>query len=183
RAAGTGEILQFAERRAEGALQFAAVDLSAGGVKVACTGALSSYSPRRFPTAVILPGMRVNALMIRRSILFVEVVDTRGRARAREVGAPASPACEGGAASTATMRQGDPKAGEVGKVLLASRGGLDTSIILKWLQTTYRGEVVTFTADLGQGEEIKPAREKALLLGIKPQNIFIEDLREEFVRD
>ena len=72
---------------------------------------------------------------------------------------------------------------EVNKVVLAYSGGLDTSIILKWLQTTYRCEVVTFTADLGQGEELKPAREKALLLGIKPQNIFIEDLREEFVRD
>src|SRR6184192_248939 len=72
---------------------------------------------------------------------------------------------------------------DVKKVVLAYSGGLDTSIILKWLQTTYGCEVVTFTADLGQGEEIKPAREKALLLGIKPQNIFIEDLREEFVRD
>jgi argininosuccinate synthase len=72
---------------------------------------------------------------------------------------------------------------EVNKVVLAYSGGLDTSIILKWLQTTYGCEVVTFTADLGQGEELKPAREKALLLGIKPQNIFIEDLREEFVRD
>src|SRR3954453_4670473 len=71
----------------------------------------------------------------------------------------------------------------VKKVVLAYSGGLDTSIILKWLQTTYGCEVVTFTADLGQGEELKPAREKALLLGIKPQNIFIEDLREEFVRD
>ena len=67
--------------------------------------------------------------------------------------------------------------------MLAYSGGLDTSIILKWLQTTYGCEVVTFTADLGQGEELAPAREKALLLGIKPQNIFIEDLREEFVRD
>src|SRR4249920_2343616 len=69
------------------------------------------------------------------------------------------------------------------KVVLAYSGGLDTSIILKWLQTTYGCEVVTFTADLGQGEELAPAREKALLLGIKPGNIFIEDLREEFVRD
>jgi argininosuccinate synthase len=69
------------------------------------------------------------------------------------------------------------------KVVLAYSGGLDTSIILKWLQTTYGCEVVTFTADLGQGEELAPARDKALLLGIKPQNIFIEDLREEFVRD
>jgi len=67
------------------------------------------------------------------------------------------------------------------KVVLAYSGGLDTSIILKWLQTTYGCEVVTFTADLGQGEELEPARAKALLLGIKPQNIFIEDLREEFV--
>lgn len=71
----------------------------------------------------------------------------------------------------------------VKKVVLAYSGGLDTSIILKWLQTTYRCEVVTFTADLGQGEELGPARDKALLLGIKPENIFIEDLREEFVRD
>ncbi len=71
----------------------------------------------------------------------------------------------------------------VKKVVLAYSGGLDTSIILKWLQTEYGAEVVTFTADLGQGEELSPAREKALLLGIKPENIFIEDLREEFVRD
>ena len=69
------------------------------------------------------------------------------------------------------------------KVVLAYSGGLDTSIILKWLQTTYGCEVVTFTADLGQGGELQPAREKALMLGIKEQNIFIEDLREEFVRD
>jgi argininosuccinate synthase len=71
----------------------------------------------------------------------------------------------------------------VKKVVLAYSGGLDTSIILKWLQITYNCEVVTFTADLGQGEELGPARDKALLLGIKPENIFIEDLREEFVRD
>jgi argininosuccinate synthase len=71
----------------------------------------------------------------------------------------------------------------VKKVVLAYSGGLDTSIILKWLQDTYGCEVVTFTADLGQGEELAPARDKALLLGIKPENIFIEDLREEFVRD
>jgi argininosuccinate synthase len=71
----------------------------------------------------------------------------------------------------------------VNKVVLAYSGGLDTSIILKWLQTTYGCEVVTFTADLGQGEELEPARQKALLLGIKEENIFIEDLREEFVRD
>jgi argininosuccinate synthase len=69
------------------------------------------------------------------------------------------------------------------KIVLAYSGGLDTSIILKWLQETYGCEVVTFTADLGQGEELGPAREKALMLGIKPENIFIEDLREEFVRD
>jgi argininosuccinate synthase len=73
--------------------------------------------------------------------------------------------------------------GDVKKVVLAYSGGLDTSIILKWLQLTYGCEVVTFTADLGQGEELEPARAKALLLGIKPDNIFIEDLREEFVRD
>jgi argininosuccinate synthase len=72
---------------------------------------------------------------------------------------------------------------DVKKVVLAYSGGLDTSVILKWLQTEYGAEVVTFTADLGQGEEIEPARQKALTLGIKPQNIFIEDLREEFVRD
>jgi argininosuccinate synthase len=72
---------------------------------------------------------------------------------------------------------------KVKKVVLAYSGGLDTSIILKWLQTTYGCEVVTFTADLGQGEELEPARRKAELLGIKPENIFIEDVREEFVRD
>jgi argininosuccinate synthase len=72
---------------------------------------------------------------------------------------------------------------DIKKVVLAYSGGLDTSIILKWLQTTYGCEVVTFTADLGQGEELEPARKKAQLLGIKDQNIFIEDLREEFVRD
>ena len=71
----------------------------------------------------------------------------------------------------------------VKKVVLAYSGGLDTSIILKWLQETYRCEVVTFTADLGQGEELGPARRKAELLGIKAHNIFIEDLREEFIRD
>jgi argininosuccinate synthase len=69
------------------------------------------------------------------------------------------------------------------KVVLAYSGGLDTSIILKWLQTEYGAEVVTFTADLGQGEEVAPARAKAELLGIRPENIFIDDLREEFVRD
>ncbi|MBV8975912.1 MAG: argininosuccinate synthase [Alphaproteobacteria bacterium] len=69
------------------------------------------------------------------------------------------------------------------KVVLAYSGGLDTSVILKWLQTAYSAEVVTFTADLGQGEELAPARAKAELLGIKPKNIFIEDLREEFIRD
>jgi len=69
------------------------------------------------------------------------------------------------------------------KVVLAYSGGLDTSIILKWLQIEYGCEVVTFTADLGQGEELDPARKKAELLGIKPENIFIEDVREEFVRD
>jgi argininosuccinate synthase len=72
---------------------------------------------------------------------------------------------------------------DVKKVVLAYSGGLDTSVILKWLQTEYGAEVVTFTADLGQGQEIEPARQKALNLGIKPGNIFIEDLREEFVRD
>jgi argininosuccinate synthase len=69
------------------------------------------------------------------------------------------------------------------KVVLAYSGGLDTSIILKWLQTEYGCEVVTFTADLGQGEELEPARKKAELLGVKADSIFIEDLREEFVRD
>ncbi|MFD3264827.1 argininosuccinate synthase [Phenylobacterium ferrooxidans] len=69
------------------------------------------------------------------------------------------------------------------KVVLAYSGGLDTSIILKWLQTEYGAEVITFTADLGQGEELEPARAKALAAGVKPENIFIEDVREEFVRD
>ncbi|HEY1719747.1 MAG TPA: argininosuccinate synthase [Magnetospirillaceae bacterium] len=73
--------------------------------------------------------------------------------------------------------------GDVKKVVLAYSGGLDTSIILRWLQDTYGCEVVTFTADLGQGEELEPARKKAELLGIKPENIYIDDVREEFVRD
>jgi argininosuccinate synthase len=73
--------------------------------------------------------------------------------------------------------------GAVKRVVLAYSGGLDTSIILKWLQETYGCEVVTFTADLGQGEEIAPARQKALNMGVKPEHIFIDDLREEFVRD
>ena len=72
---------------------------------------------------------------------------------------------------------------DIKRVVLAYSGGLDTSIILKWLQQTYGCEVVTFTADLGQGEELEPARQKALLMGIKPEHIFIEDVREEFVRD
>ena len=69
------------------------------------------------------------------------------------------------------------------KVVLAYSGGLDTSIILRWLQTEYAAEVVTFTADLGQAEEVEPARQKAEMLGVRPENVFIEDLREEFVRD
>ncbi len=72
---------------------------------------------------------------------------------------------------------------EIKKAVLAYSGGLDTSIILKWLQDEYGCEVVTFTADLGQGEEVEPARQKALKLGIKPENIYILDLREEFVKD
>jgi argininosuccinate synthase len=72
---------------------------------------------------------------------------------------------------------------DIKKVVLAYSGGLDTSVILKWLQDTYHCEIVTFTADLGQGEELEPARSKALKFGIKPENIFIDDLREEFVRD
>jgi len=72
---------------------------------------------------------------------------------------------------------------EIKKVVLAYSGGLDTSVILKWLQSTYDCEVVTFTADLGQGEELEPARKKAEMFGIKPENIYIEDLRETFVRD
>ncbi|MDO9012410.1 MAG: argininosuccinate synthase [Gallionella sp.] len=72
---------------------------------------------------------------------------------------------------------------DIKKVVLAYSGGLDTSVILKWLQDTYQCEVVTFTADVGQGEELEPARAKALKMGIEPSNIYIDDLREEFVRD
>ena len=75
------------------------------------------------------------------------------------------------------------KTKDIKKVVLAYSGGLDTSVILKWLGDTYNCEVVTFKADIGQGEEVEPARAKALKLGIKPQNIFIDDLREEFIRD
>src|SRR6185437_15793996 len=79
------------------------------------------------------------------------------------------------------MKKAAAMAEQVKKVVLAYSGGLDTSVILKWLQETYACEVVTFTADIGQGEELAPAREKAKLLGVK--QIFIDDLREEFVRD
>ena len=72
---------------------------------------------------------------------------------------------------------------DVKKVVLAYSGGLDTSVILKWLQEEYKAEVITFTADLGQGEEVEPARQKALENGIKPENIFILDVQEEFVKD
>ncbi|MBX1886103.1 argininosuccinate synthase [Campylobacter peloridis] len=72
---------------------------------------------------------------------------------------------------------------DIKKVVLAYSGGLDTSIILKWLQDEYKCEVVTFTADIGQGEELEPARKKALSLGIKEENIFIQDLKDEFVKD
>ena len=72
---------------------------------------------------------------------------------------------------------------QINRVVLAYSGGLDTSVILKWLQQTYQCEVVTFTADLGQGEELEPARKKAELAGVKPEHIFIDDLREEFVKD
>ena len=72
---------------------------------------------------------------------------------------------------------------DIKKVVLAYSGGLDTSIILKWLQDVYHCEIVTFTADIGQGEELEPARAKAKILGVKDENIFILDLREEFVRD
>jgi argininosuccinate synthase len=75
------------------------------------------------------------------------------------------------------------KKGKGLKVVLAYSGGLDTSVILRWLQDEYDAEVVTFTADLGQGEELEPARAKAEMLGIKPENIFIEDVREEFVSE
>src|SRR4051812_15638472 len=72
---------------------------------------------------------------------------------------------------------------DIKKVVLAYSGGLDTSVILKWLQDNYKCEIVTFTADLGQGEELEPARAKAIKFGIKPENIYIDDVREEFVRD
>jgi argininosuccinate synthase len=80
-------------------------------------------------------------------------------------------------------KQKKSPAGKPSKVVLAYSGGLDTSVILKWLQDVYSCEVVTFTADIGQGEEVAPARAKALKMGIAKENIFIEDLREEFVRD
>src|SRR5438270_7713714 len=79
------------------------------------------------------------------------------------------------------VRPGDIKPGDIKKVVLAYSGGLDTSVILRWLQTTCRCEVVTFTADLGQGEELEPARRKAEMFGVK--EIFVDDLRETFVRD
>jgi argininosuccinate synthase len=80
-------------------------------------------------------------------------------------------------------KKNNPPSGAPAKVVLAYSGGLDTSVILKWLQDVYGCEVVTFTADIGQGEEVAPARAKALKMGIRKENIFIQDLREEFVRD
>jgi argininosuccinate synthase len=80
-------------------------------------------------------------------------------------------------------RVGSTMAQAVKKVVLAYSGGLDTSIIVRWLQENYQCEVVTFTADIGQGEEVEPARAKAIAMGVKPEEIYIEDLREEFVRD
>jgi len=104
----------------------------------------------------------------------------KSKAQAKAVKPAAQPAATPAPAiETKPMRGG----GAVKKVVLAYSGGLDTSIILKWLQDEYGCEVVTFTADIGQGEEIEPARAKAIKMGIKPENIFIEDLREEFVRD
>src|ERR1700752_3243097 len=76
-----------------------------------------------------------------------------------------------------------PKQKAIKRVVLSYSGGLDTSIILQWLQTEYGAEGSPFTADLGQGEDLEPARRKAELLGVKPEHIFIEDVREEFVRD
>jgi argininosuccinate synthase len=105
------------------------------------------------------------------STLAVKPAKAAKTAKAAAAPAPAAPAVAKKAASG------------VKKVVLAYSGGLDTSIILKWLQDEYGCEVVTFTADIGQGEEIEPARAKALKMGIKPENIHIEDLREEFVRD
>ncbi|MEY4428364.1 MAG: hypothetical protein RLZZ182_1053 [Pseudomonadota bacterium] len=96
---------------------------------------------------------------------------------------PAKTAVAAPAATVAPQAAASAAKPSVKKVVLAYSGGLDTSIILKWLQDEYHCEVVTFTADIGQGEEIEPARAKALKMGIKPENIFIEDLREEFVRD
>jgi len=107
-------------------------------------------------------------------------LDRRGHPEFNKVGKGAGPSLRP-ATERNTMASGDKKTPR--KVVLAYSGGLDTSIILKWLQSTYGCEVVTFTADLGQGEELDPARQKALLLGIKPENIFVEDLREEFVGD
>ncbi len=77
----------------------------------------------------------------------------------------------------------DQPRADINRVVLAYSGGLDTSVILKWLQQTYGCEVVTFTADLGQGEELGPARAKAEMMGVRPEHIFVDDLREEFVRD
>jgi argininosuccinate synthase len=108
------------------------------------------------------------------------------RANRRSAGAPRLAirgAARYGAAGELHPPQQETQMSKPKKVVLAYSGGLDTSIILKWLQDTYGCELVTFTADLGQGEELEPAREKAELLGVKPDNIFIEDLREEFVRD
>jgi len=114
----------------------------------------------------------------------------KGSAKAQPAGAVKATARGGAAAKSAAprARSGTGTAGaaakpSVKKVVLAYSGGLDTSVILKWLQDVYRCEVITFTANIGQGEELEPARRKALQMGIRKSNIFIEDLREPFVRD
>src|ERR1700722_12253153 len=125
---------------------------------------------------------RASARSVRSSAPVGGRVPTRLRSRAAWM-AVSSPAMTGLFLEESPASMPSPKKAQVKPVVLAYSGGLDTSIILKWLQTEYGAEVITFTADLGQGEELEPARKKAELLGIKPEHIFIEDVREEFVRD
>ncbi|CUU43728.1 Argininosuccinate synthase [Blastochloris viridis] len=152
-----------------------AIAIAAAATYAAATSALRVVFGAHFLSDVVL-GALVSLVLVRLGYRWYRRDDRQGGEawqRGRALIHRADP----------TIRSADMPKGDVKKVVLAYSGGLDTSIILKWLQTTYACEVVTFTADLGQGEELEPARKKAELLGIKPENIFIEDLREEFVRD
>src|ERR1700722_192975 len=142
----------------------------------------SSRWPTTMQSTCLHPHDRGQARSVRSSAPSGGRAPTRLRSRAAWM-AGSSPAMTVFSLKRVLRAMPSPKKPQVKRVVLAYSGGLDTSIILKWLQTEYGAEVITFTADLGQGEELEPARRKAEMMGIKPGHIFIEDVREEFVRD